>query len=375
MLGENETEEPLSTNESFSSGETAAKAVEVPEKPVLQDEGQGSAPKSDNAPREKLTHRKALEKAFKLHKEKLSTGSNEVPTQKEAPSSPIGASTFEPPKSWNKTLKAKFSTFSPEEQKEILTWQEERDRDIQNKFTTWGEKAKASEAYSQIEQEYADYFKATNVKPSEGLKNLISADLYLQQDPVGAIKWLMESKGITLQHLQSQKSYPQQLNHQNLAYEQRLAQIEENQKKILEQETRQRAAVIESEVESFINAKSDSGEPIYGYLHDEELKEAIAADMEMFSERILKAHPKKPVQEVLKEAYTKAIRANDSAWAREQKKQEELRLAELQKKAKAAKTAGSSVRGSPVGSPEWSPQGKSRREIIAHQVAVQKGRA
>lgn len=312
---------------------------------------------------EKLSIRGALNKAVQISKDK-EAGKTET---SEAPVSPQPKSTYEAPKTWRKSLKASFAKLSPEEQKEFIDWENERETGLQRKFTEYGEKVKSAEGFQGVATEYADYFKALGVPPHEGAKNLIAADLYLSQDPIGALKWLAESKGVKLEDLvNSQKSYPPELSRHNIQNNDRLSRIEQMLNGFVQTETQKSTAMVEAEIENFVNATGDDGEPLRPYLHDDELKTAIGTDMELFAEKILKADPKKPIAKVLDEAYTKALRANDKAWEREQSKAETARKASLQKQAKAAKAAGSSVRGSPSGSTEFSPEGKSRRDIIEH---------
>lgn len=356
MLGEEET----GGNPSIDPG-----TIETTEVPEVIEASTEEAP-IEVKEEKPLTRVQAIKKAIDIQKGKVSSEKVNLKEQSANQVSPVTAPILEAPKSWPAKLKSTFSKLSPEEQKEITQWQEARDRDIQTKFSEYGEKAKTAEKFHQVKEEYRDYFRAVNQEPEEGIKNLIQADQYLHQDPIGAIKWLMEAKGVTLQHLQSNRTYPQRLNHQTVALNDRLSNLEKMLQSTVEAEKRKSQSMIESEIESFINAKDDSGSPLRAYLHDEELKADIGRDMEIFAEKILNAHPKKPLQQVLDEAYTKAVRANDVAWEREQKKQNEVSQKTLQQKARAAKTAGSSVRGAPVGSPEFMPQGKSRRDVIAH---------
>jgi hypothetical protein len=343
---------------STETTETESTNLETPSKIEVSD-----SIRTDPEPT-KLTRHQAIKKSINIQKSKNEESKIPEPITTQATSQGL-----QPHKGWNKVLKTKFSTWSPEEQKEALEWQESRDKDIQSKFTQWGEKAKTAESWNQIGEDYKDYFEATGGFAPERLQNLVQADIFLDQNPIAALKWLAETKGIKIQiQGDNGQTYPPQLNHETLALRQELSELKKTTQTILEQEQNKFKAQAEAEVESFINATNEAGEPIHPYLHDEELSAEINADMEVIVDKILKAHPKRPIQQVLKEAYTKAVRANDVAWEREQQKATSLKQEELKKKAKAAKTAGSSVRGSPVGSTEFSPQGKARREVIEHLV-------
>lgn len=345
-------EENVEEAQSIEPGAIETESEEVTESPSGVEEVTEEA----EAP-QKLSIRETIEKAVKLSK-----GEKE-----ETKPAVVSAPLVTPPRSFPKNLHSVLPKLSPDEQRGLTTWLEERDRGIEQKLNEASERVKSSEPFNQISAEYADYFKATRVAPEEGFKNLITADLYLQQDPIGALKWLAESKGIKIKvEGDDGRSYAPQLQRHNIANNQRLARIEQVLQNFVQTESQKSTAMVESEIESFINKTDANGEPVNTYLHDDELKTSIGQDMEMFAEKILKAHPKKPIAEILEEAYKKAIRANDTAWEREQKRQESVRKLALQKQAKAAKVAGSSVRGSPSGSTEFSPEGKSRREVIAH---------
>lgn len=339
-------------------------APQAPEKEAPAPASKGHEETIEDAKKESYPKvRDALEKAISLSKGKEA---GDVSSDARPKVEAVAAPKF--PVSWPRELKEALKSQPPHVLQKLVSWGEKRDTDAQSTIDEAMERAQYGEAVRGLFDEYQDYFRATGVTdPSDAFKNLIAADLYLQQDPVGALKWLAESKGIRLNDLvKAQHTYPSHLNHANVALQQRLQGLEGQLKNFIEAEQRKFTNSIESEISAFVNAQDESGAPLRPYLHDDELKDEIGRDMEIFAEKTLTAHPKTPVAEVLSQAYTKAIRANDAAWKREQEKQTEAKTKELQVKAKKAKDASSSVHGAPQGDTEWTPSGKSRRDIIAH---------
>jgi len=271
----------------------------------------------------------------------------------EAPQEPIA-----PPYSWSAEQKELFSQLPRQMQDYVSRREQERESLIGRKSQETTAIKQKYATVDRIVEQYGDTFKRANLDPMQGIENLVLAQQYLDQDPVGALQLMAQSYGLDLSQLASnteqpvqQQAFPQMhyLTSELDSIRSKLAAYE--QEKSAQQ---QRAAV--SEVESFANEMDSSGKlvrPFIGDVHEQMMDEV----------RLIRSrNPEMPARQVLQQAYETSCWKNPEVRTRliEQQRQPQAQAARVQQ----AKLAGSSVRGAPGASSLANTNGNSVRDAL-----------
>ena len=334
---ETETEQPESGNDLRATIEAAmAKAPESEDEPAAAASSRSRDERGRFAPNQQISDQAAQDKASEA-----------------APEQPIA-----PPYSWSAEHKELFSQL-PRPMQEYLTRREqERESFIGRK----SQETKAiQEKYAPVDrivQQYGDTFRRANLDPMQGLENLVLAQQYLDQDPVGALQLMAQSYGLDLSQLagnaqqtSSPQAYPQMhyLNSELDTIRSKLAAIE--QEKIAQQ---QMAGI--REVETFAGEMDGNGKLLRPYMAD--VHEQMLEEISLIRSR----NPEAVGREILQQAYEVACWKNPSVRARliESERQPQVQAARVQQ----AKLAGSSVRGAPGASSLAAGNGSSVRDAL-----------
>jgi hypothetical protein len=173
--------------------------------------------------------------------------------------------------------------------------------------------------------------KVNNIHPAQYVSNLAAADEALRTNPQQAIREIARMYGIDLGSVQAgaQQGYQAPLDPNLAALQQRLEQTERFLNSRLQAEQQEKQTHILSLIERF---KSDPANEHY---------EAVEADMLPMVSHLKATRPELSPDQVLKEAYDRAVHANPETrakvFAAQQTAQEATRKAEAEKKASEAR--------------------------------------
>jgi hypothetical protein len=173
--------------------------------------------------------------------------------------------------------------------------------------------------------------RVNNIHPAQYVSNLAAADEALRTNPLQAIQEVARMYGIDLGQLQTggQQGYQAPLDPNLAALQQRLEQTERFLNSRIQAEQQEKQTHILSVIERF---KSDPTNEHY---------EAVEADMLHEVAHIKNTRPDLSPDQVLKEAYDRAVHANPETrakvFAAQQTAQEAARKAEAEKKASEAR--------------------------------------
>lgn len=339
-----ETETPETETEAPESGNDLRATLEA---------AMANAPQSDEEPASTQSSRSRDEKGRFARNQQNSDQATQVKASEAANEQPIA-----PPYSWSAEHKELFSQL-PRPMQEYLTKREtERESFIGRK----SQETKAiQERYAPVDrivEQYGDLFRRANLDPMQGLENLVLAQKYLDQDPVGALQLMAQSYGLDLSQLagnaqqtSSPQAYPQMhyLNSELDTIRSKLAAME--QEKIAQQ---QQAGI--REVETFANEMDGSGKLLRPHIAD--VHEQMLEEIPLIRSR----NPEAAGREILQQAYEVACWKNPTVRARliESERQPQVQAARVQQ----AKLAGSSVRGAPGASSLAAGNGSSIRDAL-----------
>lgn len=257
---------------------------------------------------------------------------------------------IEPPNSWRADKKEIFKALPPEAQEYIAERERERDAYLSQKGQRYSELDKVLEP---LENEW----QRKGISPAKAVTQLLAWDKYIAERPLDAIQELAQRNGIDLaQFAQMQQAMGPQ--DPNLAYalnELQQLKAEREQEAVFREQQFQQG--LNDEIERFRSSTKD-GRALYPYFDD------VREDMGHLIPLITKSNPGAQTQDILREAYDRAVHANPATRSAFQKQIEAQRALETQKKLAAKKTAGSSVAGSPEG-------GKvDRKRMTTHEIAA-----
>lgn len=276
----------------------------------------------------------------------------EAPTEeKELSDKSVEVSSGEAPKlipypsSWSADFKARVSKLPPAEQQYLAERERQRDDDYRRKTE---EVAKARKAYGEIEHVVgprAARLQAQGVSPTEAIGRLFAAQDALDRDPISACKTILQSYGLSPEHLTGQEA-----PNNDPVYSSLNSQISELRGMLEGQQAQARTQylkALETEVEEFRNEKDAQGNPIRADMSQ------VEDDMAELIPILRKRNPSWSNREVLNEAYSRAMRFNPETFQtlqqREAAQLEKKRTEEAKAKAKAAQKAAVSVKGAPGG--------------------------
>lgn len=207
-----------------------------------------------------------------------------------------------------------------------------------------------NEALAPLEQG----LQSAGISKPDYVKRLVEADRRLSQDPVGAIKWLMQGYGVTPQHLSGQGNGGQrQPNPEYQALVQEIQRLKGTLGNFQQQQAAAEQQSAMSAIEAFQNATDPSGNPKHP--HFEQVREFMgqlieagrASDLETAYDMAVHADPN------IRQSIHEDTAAREAARRAQEAEQ---------RKAKAA----TSVTGAPsTGVPDAAPAGSIREQLMA----------
>lgn len=250
------------------------------------------------------------------------------------------------PHSWNADSKKIFEELPRAAQEIVLQRETERDRFLTQKGE---EAATLKRRYNEVENildeyvpEGADLYGQSD---AQVLRQALAMRQELLGNPAGFIQWAAGQAGLDLS----------KVSEANGQVDPTTAALVQNQQALQAQLAQQQQAqaertqsLLEQEVVNFAKETDGGGNAMRPHF------EAVWQDMMPLVQHIRDSNPGKPNQEVLQEAYERAVWANPQTREVEQKRAisatEAKRAKETKKKASKAKRAGKSITGAPGGS-------------------------
>jgi hypothetical protein len=325
----------------------AAGDVPAPEAPeVAETDGRARGPDGKFIPKTE-TPAVAAEKA----------PATEIPSTDAAKASTEAAQTATnaPPAGWTAAEKAEWTKLSPVAQAAISR----REAEIANGGRQWSEEKRRYEA---VLSPVAEAARRNGMNTEQGLQALLNAQSFLERDPTAAIKWLAQSHGVNLATLAGQPDDVPSAQAPDIeaivrqAVQRSVAPIVAPIQQRWQQEEQRQTEMTTQMVVDFAAAK------------DHELFGSVEQDIMDLIPPLKERNPNWSPQQVLQEAYDRAVFANPSTrqtlLATREQAAEEKRRTEAAQRATKARGAAVSVTGSPQGSAGQEPAASLRDEIM-----------
>lgn len=305
----------------------------------------------------------------------------------DAKSTTDGAAPAQPPilapASWPAAAKAQWATI-PRESQEFLA---KRENEWRTAYQQKAEQAnQLQRRYTEIDQvlePYRQKLALNGISEAAALKTFFAMNDFLDRDPVGALKYLAQGRGVDLGKLsppqQAADGYVDPSLQHALSKVQQLEQVvaqlqqkppqwyEQQQAEQARQFDQQQNVAVLSEFDKVAGQVNADGSPKYPHMAD------LLEDIVPHVARLRRANPSAPIAEIVDKAYDKAVWSHDDLRQHRidaQAATDAARRVEEQKQAAAkAQRAGVQVNGSPTGSAAPPSKGRSIRQLLEQAAA------
>lgn len=304
-------------------------------------------------PHEKVSRSETGQFESKAPTEDSTEQEGQTPTE-QVQSEPVTAIAH--PQSMPAELRDKWGTVPPE----VAKWVSDREAESHKRITELGQTVKASEQIRSVIDRYQQSFRGVPVE--QGLDKLLSANAFLEQDPVGGIKWLAQAYGVDLSGFGQQASEQGQESGEVRALNAKIAQLErqiaDTSTRVMSREQREEQArqqTIEKLAEDFAKDKQD---------HWADIEQDVIDQLVAVAQR----EPDLPPEKRLEKAYKNALKVNDAVAARlnEAQRKADAQKAEAEKKRKAdeaKKHASLNVKSANAATPKQAKWEDTLREV------------
>lgn len=251
------------------------------------------------------------------------------------------------PKSFKKEYAETFKTLTPEMRRYLHERESETEKGISRLQNELQSRKWLDEIVSSRQERLQKY----GIKnPQEWFEQLAKVDDAMEQDPAGTLRSLVQAYGVAPEALFGNDAGSGE-NPQLSAFQQKLSSLEQGFSEIKQFMDAYRQQEAYKAYNSFVSAKTDSGEPKYPYLD-----EVRSAMRDLLS---------KEVTYSLEDAYNQAVWANPALREKLIAVEMENALKEKTAAAEKAKAAGFSAKGKGL---EAIPQDLSTRELLERQI-------
>lgn len=278
----------------------------------------------------------------------------------EKPAEEVKEVTFAPPEHFSDDDKKIFEGLPQEQQEWMLGRYKNMEADYTKKTQAHAEFKTTYEPIDQLIEPIRQNLVLSGITPALYIQRLMTADQYLNSQPKEAIKWLMQSYGVSLDALEGEADDTSDPEIQGLRKELTdLRSSLESRQKADETALYTSAA---NQISEFREAKDEAGKPLHPLLDD------VMEDITRL------AHAERAIgrQPDLADLYDRAVWANPATRAKalevQSKVQAETAKREAAKKAAKAKEAASSVEGAPAGTEETPLADLPLREQLKRQM-------
>ncbi len=256
-----------------------------------------------------------------------------------------------PPAGWTPDAKAEWSNLSPALKAAVI----KRETEIANGGRQWSDEKRQ---YESVLAPVVELSSRYGVPPAEGLKRLVAANEFLMRDAPSAIAWLAQAHGVDLAALVSNPPAPQP----------------QDRSDPLVPQLTQKISTLEGQLNGFLQNQTLG--VVESFAKANEHYAAVENDLLQLIPMIQQTKPGLSPQEVLQEAYERAIWLNPEVRNRmitgQQTAAEQQRATTTQTKSAQAKKAAVSIKGSSngVGATSKAPvPGKDVYEDVRNAIA------
>jgi hypothetical protein len=211
---------------------------------------------------------------------------------------------------------------------------------------------------------YEKQIRAEGETPEQRIGYLLALDERIEADPVGAIHQICQEVGIhpsqivgQQMHPQPPNGYPQQMPEVSPELMQIRQELNQWKQQAAEREYQQVKQGVTGLVEQWASQTGDDGRPLRPYFNN------VQQQMAAMIPGITNANPTMPHEQVLAIAYNASVQGSPTVLEAQKRYQEQVERAAKARAAKAAKRAGSSVKGGREGKAAAAGHNKTRREI------------
>jgi len=243
------------------------------------------------------------------------------------------------PSSWSADKDPVWESLSPEAREHVA----KREQEAHKAISQLGETVKRMEPIGRLLEQHRDTFQSKGLSYDQGLSQLLVAQRALDQNPAAAIQQIARAYNVDLEQLaygQAGQTDPvvQQLQNQVSQLTRQLGEFQSHAVHQARAEATAKLGTIEQAIEKFAADKPDFDE--------------LAADIEMLLPVLRQANPNATLEQIISDAYDKAVWGNPAARQRrldtENKAKEQARIEAAKKAEEEAKAAGViNVGGSP----------------------------
>jgi len=240
---------------------------------------------------------------------------------------------LEVPQHWKDADKALFAKAPPEIQQRWIERETEQQKGVDAKFQEVASYRKEREEIDQIFQPFAREMELNGVSRTAAINQLVAAHRFLMEKPLEATKWLLQSYKVDpealIASLTGEDGQTADPNFKTL--ENNFLQLSSKLDGFLEQQTKAQHEKALTDVTLFAEAKDEkTGKPLHPYF-DEVADEVLL---------LMRADKRS----TLNSAYGKALRMNETVWAKiqaesasaQQQKDEQERKERVEKAKRAA---------------------------------------
>lgn len=283
-------------------------------------------------------------------------GLQEEETQGQEEVAPI-----DPPKSWSKEDTKAWEALPREVQEVVSRREKQRDDGVLHKLQ---ELQNMRSKYQQIEgaiAPYQDWLHLSKTDLPTALQNYFATQKFMMQDPKGALLHLASQLNVSLDELVQQTPNQPPADPRVMQLQQQLSQLQQQQQQQQQAVQQQIYEHAMGEVQSFMNATDEQGNPKYPHFAE------LEREIELLVPVLKQSSPSASNQEILRQAYDRAAWGSETVRAK--LKQEEFKKLQETKRTQAlqAKNRAKSVSGSPNGTVTNAPD-DSIRGLIEAQV-------
>ena len=267
---------------------------------------------------------------------------------------------FKPPEHFSDPDKKVFEGLPQEQQEWMLGRYKDMEADYTKKTQAHAEFQRTYEPIDQLIEPIRQTLVLNGVTPGQYVQRLMTADSYLTKQPKEAIKWLMQSYGVSLDALEGEADDTSDPEIQALRTE--MTDLRSSIDKRQEDDQTALYTSAANQITEFREAKDKAGQPLHPLLDDvmEDITRLAHADRSIGK------------QPDLADLYDRAVWANPVTRTKvlEQhgKAQTETAKREAAEKARRAKEAASSVTGAPAGTEETPLADLPLREQLKRQM-------
>ncbi len=249
-------------------------------------------------------------------------------TSPEAETPEPAAPAIEPPVSWSREMRDKWSALPPEAQQYIA----QRESEAHSQISRLGQQVKAFEPVAKVLEQYKGTFERNGRDFVSGVEALLIAQSMIDENPRAAIYEIARSVGVDLgaEPLQNESLPSREVLALQAEVRELKHQIAETRTDVVsskQREQEQQSAALQAEITAL-------GEKLPYF---NEVREHMA--------RIVNAYQLDeqgwPVSKIIEWAYDKATRLDDNVWSKIQAERKAKEAAEAKKKAEDAKRVGS----------------------------------